>query len=164
MPCWLEFDRVTMPLVRQLHQIWDQKRAGRALPRRCDFDPADLKQVLANLMIVEVEPDPFRLRYRLVGTTIARVSAFDFTGRYLDEILRPDLPDDWQAYYRLAYERRCPVYGSINSPTRDGDFFIYEFGIFPLSLGGDAVGQFLSLEDYAGREPYSDQLDPTKQL
>jgi len=152
-----------MPLVQELHRIWERKRAGRILPKRADFDPADLKRVLANLMIVEVKHAPFRLRYRLVGTTVARVSAFDFTGRYLDEILRPDLPDDWQGYYRLAYERRCPVYGRIKSPTRDGDFFVYEFGIFPLSLDGDTVEQFISIEDYGGREPHSEQLDPEKQ-
>ncbi|HVJ43405.1 MAG TPA: PAS domain-containing protein [Dongiaceae bacterium] len=158
MPYWLELDRVTMPLVRQLHEIWQAKRTGTALPRRADFDPLDLKSVLPNLMIVEPEPEPFRLRYRLVGTKIARVSGFDFTGRYLDEILRPGLPDDWHHYYRVSYENRRPVYGLINSPTRDGDSFIYEFGIFPLRLGGDRVEQFFSLEDFGGREPYSNQL------
>lgn len=147
-----------MPLVRRLHDVWREKCAGSRLPRRADFDPQELKALLPNLMIVEPEPAPFRLRYRLVGTKITRVSGFDFTGRYLDEILRPDLPDDWHQYYRIAYDSGRPVYGLINCPTHEGDTFNYEFGIFPLRLTGDAVEQFFGIEDFGDREPYSNQL------
>jgi len=147
-----------MPLVRRLHDVWSQKRPGGRLPRRADFDPVELKALLPNLMIVEPEPAPFRLRYRLVGTKIARVSGFDFTGRYLDEILPPGLPDDWHHYYRISYDSGRPVYGLINAPTRDGETFVYEFGIFPLRLAGDTVEQFFSIEDFGDREPYSNQL------
>lgn len=162
MPCWLEIERVTAPLVRRFYEIWERKRTGHRMPRRGDFDPAELKDLLPNLLIIEPQLSPFRLRYRLVGTRIARVSGYDFTGRYLDEILRPDSPDDWHGFYRLSYERGCSVFGSIDCPTRDGGTFTYEFGIYPLRLGGNPSGaqveQFFSVEDYGGREPYVDEL------
>ena len=44
-------------------------------------------------------------------------------------------------------------------PTEQGDQFRYEFGIFPLTLGGEAVRQFISVEDYGGREPRVRQLE-----
>jgi hypothetical protein len=163
MPSWLEFDRVAMPMVRQLHGIWQARRGDRDLPERADFDPVDLKSLLANMMIVEPHFSPFRLRYRLVGTRIVKVAGFDFTGRYLDEVLRPELPEDWHAHYHLAYQRRVPVFGKVDCPARDGTTFTYEFGLFPLSLGivedgVQAVGQFFSIEDFGALEPYSDQL------
>lgn len=152
-----------MPLVRDLYDIWAAKRGGRDLPDRHDFDPADLKSLMANMMIVEPLPSPFRLRYRLVGTRVAKVSGFDFTGRHLDEVLRPDLPEDWHAHYLLSYQRRIPVFGQIDCPTKSGIAFTYEFGIFPLRLGQknggqEQVGQFFSIEDYGTLEPFADQL------
>lgn len=170
-----------MPLVRDLYDIWAAKRGGRDLPDRHDFDPADLKSLMANMMIGESTPHkmigeptphkmigepigaPFRLRYRLVGTRVAKVSGFDFTGRHLDEVLRPDLPEDWHAHYLLSYQRRIPVFGQIDCPTKSGIAFTYEFGIFPLRLGQknggqEQVGQFFSIEDYGTLEPFADQL------
>jgi hypothetical protein len=45
------------------------------------------------------------------------------------------------------------VLGEVVVPTLHGDLFRYEFGIFPLTKGGDAVAQFIAIEDYGGREP-----------
>ena len=158
MPHWLEIDRVAMPLVRALHIVWTAKRGNRDLPDRRDFDPADFKSLMANMLIVEPTHAPFRLRYRLVGTRVAKVAGFDFTGRYLDEVLRPEVPEDWHGHYLLSFRQRIPVFGQVDCPTRSGVPFTYEFGIFPLRLGEDHVGQFFSIEDYGALEPLADEL------
>ena len=98
MPCWRELDRVASPLVRQLHDYWQSKRAGRDIPDRQDIDPLELKELLPNILISEPEFNPFRIRYRLVGTRVVRVSGIDFTGRYLDELLRPEVEEDWYGH------------------------------------------------------------------
>jgi hypothetical protein len=46
-------------------------------------DPVDLKQFLGKLIISEGERDPFRIRDRLVGTTVVSAAGLDLTGRYL---------------------------------------------------------------------------------
>jgi hypothetical protein len=38
--------------------------------------------------------------------------------------------------------------GALTAPTRTGGTFTYEFGLFPIARGGDAVEQFIAVEDY----------------
>ena len=67
---------------------------------------------LNSLMIVEPEPEPFRLRYRLVGTEVVRFAHFDFTNRYADDLDFKDVDGtDWHECYRLVPEARAPGFG-----------------------------------------------------
>ncbi|WP_159460380.1 PAS domain-containing protein [Tistlia consotensis] len=60
-------------------------RDGRP-PRRADVLPEELGRLLAQVFLIEVEPETGRLRYRLIGTGIAAGIGYDSTGRYLDEV------------------------------------------------------------------------------
>jgi hypothetical protein len=72
----------------------------------------------------------------------------DFTGKYLDDLIGTDFSVPWTRYYRQSYEARRPLMGILTEPTKSGNTFTYEFGIFPISRGSDAVAQFIALEDY----------------
>lgn len=146
-------------MVKQLHDYWLSKRGGAALPDRDLIDPAEIKSLLPNILIAEPSYPPFRVRYRLTGSRIAAASGMDLTGRYLDELVAADDDGHWQAYYYQAWSEKIPVYGDVVVPTLHGDQFRYEFGIFPLSKGGDSVEQFISIEDYGGREPRLKQIE-----
>jgi hypothetical protein len=134
-------------MVRSLHRWW-LGRSGQDIPDRADLDPADLKRLLPNLFMVDVEHDPFRIRYRLVGTRAIEVTGYDITGHYLDDLLPADASEPWVQHYYNAYRTRSPVFGAVDAPTRGGGRFTYEFGLFPLRKGGAAVDQFVSIEDY----------------
>jgi hypothetical protein len=134
-------------MIRTLHRWWLERCAG-DIPDRADFEPSDLKPLLPNLFMVDVEHEPFRIRYRLVGTRATEVTGFDITGHYLDELLPSDGGEPWLAHYRHAYTTRRPVFGAVDATTRGGGVFVYEFGLFPLRKGGRAVDQFVSIEDY----------------
>jgi hypothetical protein len=158
MPVWTAIEHNRSPMVQALHAWWlAHCRAGEP-PDRCDLDPAALKQLLPNLFIAEVEHAPFRIRYRLVGTKSVQVIGFDLTSRYLDELLTvdPDIP--WMDYYRIAYDSRQPLLGSVLAPTAFGDTFTYEFGLFPLTRGGKRIEQFVALEDYFNFDLTATQL------
>jgi hypothetical protein len=159
MPIWREIEKTQAVLVRQLYDYWQSKRRGRDVPDRADIDPAEIKPLLPNILIAEVTDPPFRIRYRLVGSRITQATGFDLTGRYLDQLIPTDPENRWQDYYREARDQRAPVMGAVSVPTLHGDRFRYEFGIFPLTLGGHAVAQFISIEDYGGREPRTRQVD-----
>jgi hypothetical protein len=107
-----------------------------------------LKPLLPNLFVVDVEHDPLRIRYRLVGTRAIEVTGYDITGHYLDNLLPADASEPWVENYRTAYRTRRPVFGAVDAPTRSGGRFTYEFGLFPLRKGGTTVDQFVSIEDY----------------
>src|SRR5688572_31427685 len=138
---------VRSSMVRTLHRWWLDRCAG-DIPDRADLDPADLKPLLPNLFVVDVEHDPFRIRYRLVGTRAIEVTGYDITGHYLDNLLPADASEPWMQHYHTAYRTRSPVFGAVVAPTRSGARFTYEFGLFPLRRRSTAVDQLVSIEDY----------------
>lgn len=140
-------DALKSTMVRSLQAWWTMK-CGLDIPDRSDLDPNDIKPLLPNLFISDVEHDPFRIRYRLVGTRAIEATGLDITGRYLDDLLPADSSECWTEYYRQAYRTRCPVFGTSVAPTTSGGHFSYEFGLFPLRKGGSDIQQFVALEDY----------------
>ncbi|MGF1594831.1 MAG: PAS domain-containing protein [Kiloniellaceae bacterium] len=134
-------------MIRTLLRWWRAKCAG-DIPDRADFDPADLKRLLPNIFMADVEQDPFRIRYRLVGTRATEATGMNITGRYLDELMPANPHEPWMVYYRRAWEQRVPVFGCSEAPTISGGRFTYEFGLFPLRRGGREVAQFVAIEDY----------------
>jgi hypothetical protein len=162
MPVWTAIEHNRSPMVQALHAWWLQHRRGDEPPDRNDLDPLDVKSVLANLFISEVEHAPFRIRYRLVGTKAVQVIGFDLTGRYLDDLLGVDADIPWMDYYRIAYETRQPLLGSVVAPTAFLDTFTYEFGLFPLTLGGSRIEQFVAVEDYFDFNLTATQLIATR--
>ena len=82
---------VTQPVLRPVLDYWEQKRAGRAMPRRQDIEPAELKAYLPHISLVEPLPGG-DFRYRLVGSAITERYGRNSTGKTFREIY-PDRPD-----------------------------------------------------------------------
>jgi len=156
---WTDLDLTRSPLVRELHAWWMSKRGASGIPDRTDLDPVALRHMLPNMLISELEDDPFRIRYRLVGTKVAAVTGFDFTGRYLDELMADGGETPWMKHYAAIRASRAPLLGSVTEATTNGGRFTYEFGIFPLAVGDADVKQFVSVEDYFGFHLTSAELD-----
>lgn len=148
MTVWREVERCRSAMVRELHDFWNGRRGVKDLPHRADIDPAEIKALLPNLLIVDFEPDPFRVRYRLVGTKVVAASGYDFTGRYLDEMNLASGGEAWTSHYRTVRESRRPLFGAVELPTAEGPRFSYEFGIFPITTDGVSANQCLDIEDY----------------
>lgn len=96
------------PVLRQLHTYWETKRAGRAYPGREDIDPMDLRFILGSLILLDVEPEPLRFRYRLFGSDIARQQGFDMTGKYLEQHPWPELATLAKQTYLQVLASRMP--------------------------------------------------------
>lgn len=138
-------------MVAELYAYWLKRRGDRRMPRRADIDPAGIKVLLPNLFLTEFTTDPFRVRYRLVGTEIAEHAHFDFTGRYLDELDFSAFDKvDWQALYREVWERGEPVFGRSLETFRDRlrPPSPYHFCILPLSADGVTATGGVALEEY----------------
>jgi len=147
-------------MVRAVNAWWLAHRDQGRIPDRRDLDPMALRAVLPNLFIAEAEHAPFRIRYRLVGTKAAQIIGFDITGRYLDQLLSVASEVPWMDYYRIVYESREPLLGSVVVPAKSGGTFDYEFGLFPLTHGGTRIEQFVAVEDYFDFNRTSAQLRP----
>jgi hypothetical protein len=67
-PVWTETGQSTSFKVQALHAWWMAHRGAADVPDRSALWPGDIAKLLPFLFISEVEPAPFRIRYRLVGT------------------------------------------------------------------------------------------------
>lgn len=54
------------------------------MPSRADINPRDIVEYLPFISMVDVERDPLRFRFRLVGTETVRAMGIDVTGKYSD--------------------------------------------------------------------------------
>jgi hypothetical protein len=157
MPVWTDIAQSASPLVKRMHAWWMEHRSDGDIPDRSALLPEYLAPLLPNILLTEIEADPFRVRYRLVGTRVVANAGFDFTGGYLDELEPKPAPFPWLDHYRTVVATRAPLLGSIEDKAAAGGSFTYEFGIFPLRRGGSAVAQCIAVEDYLGFEAKSAQ-------
>ena len=151
----LDFSRIGSPRIHRFHDYWKAKRAAPdALPLRAEFDPTDLRDLLPNILIVDVEHDPLRFRYRLVGTRIVEFNSQEFTGLYLGTI-------GWQEEQQLidtytdATVNRAPVCGFYTWTLKSGSIGKCEFALFPFSNDQQTVTQIFGIEDYDFPRDYS---------
>jgi hypothetical protein len=87
------------PRLRRFYDYWLGKCGGRRFPARRDIDPLDFPYLLGNLMLMDVLRDPRRFRVRLHGTNVVARMNYDMTGKFLDEVPRPE--------YRAYVLERC---------------------------------------------------------
>jgi hypothetical protein len=87
--CTLALDDELPPCdeqIRRMHEYWrDIRPAGSLMPSRRDFDPAAIPRLLPTIRLYDVHRDPWRFRYRLVGTELVRVLGCDPTGSWYHE-------------------------------------------------------------------------------
>jgi hypothetical protein len=151
----LDFSQLDSPRVHRFHDYWKARRsAEHAVPLRADVDPTDLRELLPNIVIIEVEQSPLRFRYRLVGTRVVEFNKLDFTGAYLGSI-------GWDEEQQLTdtcvdvVSTRQPLCGFYSWTLKTGATGKCEFGIFPLSQDGVTVTQIFGVEDYEFPRDYS---------
>lgn len=69
----------------RVYDYWREKRGARKLPARADLEPGDLRELLPDIVLVDVLPEPPFFRYRLAGTRHVAARGYDPTGQAVDE-------------------------------------------------------------------------------
>ena len=127
----------TRPLLDELQWYWDHKRGTRDMPARTDLDPVEMRKWLPNTLLVDIQHDPQRMRYRLIGTALVDALGQDLTGRYIDE-----MPFWYRKFAEPAYTdvlaHRAPHYRRINTIE---SFWIVKYDrlLLPLSSDGSRI-------------------------
>ena len=134
-----------------LFAYWDGKRGSRAMPRRSDIDPVEMRQWLGNLLLIDVTVEG-KFVYRLYGTRFVDNFGRDMTGRSVD-----DLPPEQQGRVRGDYEAVCATRlprarlytASFEVPQRrplqraEPQVVTWERLVMPLSDGAERVDMLL---------------------
>jgi hypothetical protein len=151
----LELSHLDSPRVHRFHDYWKARRsAEHAVPLRAAVDPTDLRELLPNIVVIEVEQAPLRFRYRLVGTRVVEFNKLDFTGLYLGAI-------GWEEEQQIVgtcvdvVSSKQPLCGFYSWTLKNGAIGKCEFGIFPFSQDGQTVTQIFGIEDYEFPRDYS---------
>lgn len=77
---------IPWPEGRFLFNLWQQKSYNGNLPARSDFIPMELKSILPNIILLDIEQNPVNISIRLMGSFITNILQADKTGENLQEM------------------------------------------------------------------------------
>lgn len=146
---------VTSRRIARMTDHWQRLRGDRRVPPRNELDPSEIKELLPYVMLVDLEGDPLRVRYRLVGTEVVTWAKLDFTGLYLDELTFSDLEesDVFIEGYRAMQRTGLPHFARIRTFEYRDRMLYYECALLPLSSDGVTIDKALGIEDYDNLSP-----------
>jgi hypothetical protein len=131
------------PKVRAIIDYWTSvhpKEGG--LPGRQHIDPVDIPLLLPNIWLIDVRRDPYRFRFRLVGTQIVNYAGEDNTGKWFDE----RMPDFDPSVFIDVVETGKPSWSRGLSKMRpEKNYYELERVRLPLASDGKTVDMILSL-------------------
>ena len=136
------------PRIRRFHDYWNGKRGGRPMPSRADIDPAEIKDLLPGIILIDVAHDPLKLTYRLVGTNEVQARGSDPTGQDVAVAIYAENPEEALRSYRLVIETRDVVYHEEPGGTRSPGLNEIGMLVTPLSADGIIVDKLLIFVDY----------------
>lgn len=73
------------PILSFLRNYWESKRAGRLMPSRADIKPAEMKEYLGWIILIDVLPGCEDFRFRMIGTRVGQYFLADATGQTMRE-------------------------------------------------------------------------------
>lgn len=149
--CFVDRAEITSGMIAEVEAKWRSLHRGRPFPSRRDIDPVEFRPWLPYLSLVEIHGDPFRVRYRLVGTEVGRFVGEDFSNKWLDETgWAPEIISVNRRLYHRIWETRAPVFGLSQIDWDRRKDYSFEWGLFPLSEDGHAITGCLSVDDFTG--------------
>jgi hypothetical protein len=138
--------------IRGFDAYWHGKVKNGRLPAREDIDPAEIVPLLPDIVLLNVEWEPFRCRMRLRGTRAEQFRPIQATTKYLDEgtTFDPGRREDYLAEMKFVATGRRPAFAQDWMTTRFGAVRDIFAGIWPLAADGTNVDMLVVIEDFAG--------------
>ncbi|MEQ8815726.1 MAG: PAS domain-containing protein [Thalassobaculum sp.] len=127
----------------EILELWHLKRGDRLMPSRRDFDPLEMKRDLGWIVLVDVESNPTRFRYRLIGTSITQLVGRDATGAYLDDLYQGSVETIATMSFRKLLTTRTPnrILGTMHHAKKG--HLNFEAIDLPLSSDGETVDMIM---------------------
>lgn len=135
------------PDIQAIFRHWRKMAPAGRLPGRQHLFPTEIVKLLPGVWLLDVQRDPFRLRYRLVGTRVVNGIGRDVTGLWLDDA-HPDMASTagYLDRYRQVVDTSIPSWrrGRPRLSIRL-DFEVIENVVLPLAGDGENVDMLLAL-------------------
>ena len=131
---------------RELYAYWDGLRGGRSAPERRDIDPAAIRGLLADTLMIEVERSARgKATYpiRLSGTRVNAILGADPKGRSLTSLWRLQDRCEIAALVTTVMDDTQPVVVGVMAGPEGEDPVNLELLLLPLRYGGRTHARLL---------------------
>lgn len=118
--------------------LWEERRAGRPLPERRDFQAEDFAPWFGHVCITRKEPETGRYRMTLCGTAAAGYFGRDLTGRFLDDVFPPSRYGWLYDLYQSCERTRAPAPLTTPPLTYGGTYSALKRVLLPCGTGETA--------------------------
>lgn len=126
-------------------------------PSRQAFRPEDLPaRFLPRLGVVDVEVEPSRVYFRIIGSAIAESVGRRHLQGYLDTLGLAQ-EEELAGLYRRAVAAEGPIFVAAVQPVGDEEV-VFEGGALPFGAPDDPVRRFVIFEDYFGSAAWEPAL------
>ncbi len=142
---------ITQWQVKELLEYWLRIHPRNKMPCRADFDPIDIPRILPHIVLMNVEPEPFRLKFRLVGTVVTNAFNRELTGLYFDEAFENYPEAEGYTQRKEVFEEAIPKYFFGKGRLKyDLDFTSIEWVLLPFAEDGENVDLIVAALSYGG--------------
>jgi hypothetical protein len=141
---------LTDPMVLEILNYWYARRGDRLMPRPQDMDPVDFARHMPNLMMIQVDHDPFALTYRLIGEEVTQVHGTNYRGRSVKDVneVRSDLGSLLHELYKAVALLRRPVGVGGGLEFMGRGHMTFEAAYMPLSFEGERTDRIFTVTSY----------------
>jgi hypothetical protein len=143
---------VDVPFLEELLALWRARRGERLMPARHDFDAVELMRFGGRIALIDVEYDPKRYRFRLIGSKMTEVLGRDCTGAYVDDLYDPAFYHTAVEPYEIVLRDRKPVTSHGNMKRMGKEFLRFQSLDLPLSRDGERVDMIMKGTEFAELE------------
>lgn len=136
-------------VLRRAYEYWLDKAAGRRAPDRGDLDPAELKDILPYLSILEIveEEGATHHRYRLVGTRVVDALGYNPTNHIVEEFSAHGHAEFMRGLCVEVAATARPLYAA--SSFRASNAGLSTERIFlPFTVGGAEIKQIVVVQTF----------------
>ncbi len=135
---------IVTPEAKVLFAYWLSKRRDRFAPPRAELEPKDIRTLLPNIHLYDVEDDARGFRVRVIGTRIVAAIGIDPTGKTLTANETELMYARTFAFLGATYRYRRPLLASTDrtaAPNRN--YLGAENLTLPLSDDGETINKIM---------------------
>ena len=123
------------PTSRMLYSYWDRLRGQRCAPERSEIEPGEIRQLLADSVILELDMPLRTATLRLAGTRVCALFGRELRGTHLSALWGEAPADPWRMVETVAVDALGVVAG-LRGTNAGGETVDLEFLLLPLRHRG----------------------------
>ncbi|MGY2049905.1 PAS domain-containing protein [Methylobacterium sp. JK268] len=124
------------PTSALLHAYWDGLRGARAAPERAEIEPGEIRHILADSLILEIDPAQGLAAVRLAGTRLCALFGAELRGRRFESLWGADPASDPWRLIEVVVQETVGIVAGLVGTTAEGDAIDLELLLLPLRHRG----------------------------